>query len=120
MLRVAYREAWLQVLVSSRGEMQRGCGPAWIDLATLLVIMGKVANLQLLEELPAVDVAVLIAGTSTYVLITLGEVELQVSPYDDQAHPTTTSGNADLKRSTRLLLDSVLVRGAALARPASA
>jgi len=119
-VKMAYREPWMRVTVSSAAEMRLGCGPAWVNLANLFVIIGEVANLQLLGKLPAIDVAVLIAGTVTYVLISLEEVELQVTPYDDRALPVMAGGAVDLSGSTCLLLDAVRVRGAALASPASA
>ena len=120
-MKIAFSHDWLSSLFSSNTQLQLAVGTYWQALASLVVLIGSVSQLGLLERLPAVEVlTVALAGTTGYVIIRMGEVELHAQAVDDRGQILAVTEGEKLNRCERLLMQSVVIAGVAVDRPRTA
>ncbi len=120
-MKVAFSHDWLSALFSSNAQLQLVVGAHWQAVASLVVLIGSVSQLGLLERLPAVEVlAGALAGSTGYVIIRMGEVELHAQAVDDRGRILAVTEGEKLNNCERLLMQPVVIAGVAVDRPRTA
>lgn len=120
-MKLAFTHDWLSALFTSNPQLQLAAGTHWQAVATLVVLIGSVSQLGMLERLPAVEVlAVALAGSTGYLIIKMGEVELHAQAVDERGRILAVADSEKLNNCTRLLMHSLVVAGVAVDRPQTA